>query len=60
MSILSKINGVWKVTGKNVYTRSRVEVGLVSAYAGATDPESGNWLICDGRDTTGTEIELET
>ena len=38
----------------------RSPVGAVQAYYGASDPEEGNWLICDGRDTTGTAIELET
>ena len=33
-------------------------VGFVGAYYGTTDPDG--WFICDGRDTTGTDIELET
>ena len=37
-----------------------VPVGTISAYYGSTDPADGQWLICDGRDTTGTAIELET
>lgn len=35
-------------------------LGSVMAYYGTTDPADKNWLICDGRDTTGTDIELET
>lgn len=37
-----------------------VPLGSVMAYYGTTDPADKNWLICDGRDTTGTDIELET
>jgi len=33
-------------------------VGFVGAYYGTTDPDG--WFICDGRDTAGTDIELET
>lgn len=39
---------------------NRSPVGAVQAYYGTSDPEEGNWLICDGRDTTGTAIELAT
>ena len=39
---------------------SDIDVGFIMAWYGANDPESGNWLICDGRDTTGTAIELAT
>ena len=35
-------------------------LGSVMSYLGNTDPSDGKWLICDGRDTTGTAIELET
>lgn len=35
-------------------------LGSVMSYLGTTDPSDGKWLICDGRDTTGTAIELET
>ena len=35
-------------------------LGTIAAYYGTTDPSGGKWLICDGRDTTGTVIELET
>lgn len=35
-------------------------LGSVTSYLGSTDPSDGKWLICDGRDTTGTAIELET
>lgn len=35
-------------------------LGAIADYYGATDPSGGKWLICDGRDTTGTTIELET
>ena len=35
-------------------------LGSIMAYYGTTDPADKNWLICDGRDTTGTDIELET
>ena len=35
-------------------------LGTIAAYYGTTDPTNGKWLICDGRDTTGTTIELET
>lgn len=35
-------------------------LGSVIPYLGTTDPSDGKWLICDGRDTTGTAIELET
>ena len=52
------------VTSNAVYdalkNKDEIPVGLVSAYYGTTDPEGGKWLICDGRDTTGTAIELET
>ena len=37
-----------------------VPIGVALPYLGATDPEGGEWFICDGRDTTGTAIELET
>lgn len=57
---LAKINGRWRIISRSGYSISPFEVGFVMAYGGATDPESGNWLICDGRDTTGTNIELET
>lgn len=35
-------------------------LGSTVSYLGNTDPSDGKWLICDGRDTTGTAIELET
>jgi microcystin-dependent protein len=35
-----------------------VPVGSIISYLGATDPSG--WFICDGRDTTGTAIKLET
>lgn len=35
-------------------------LGSTMSYLGNTDPSDGKWLICDGRDTTGTAIELET
>lgn len=35
-------------------------LGSIQAYYGTTDPADKRWLICDGRDTTGTDIELET
>lgn len=35
-------------------------LGSVIPYLGTTDPTDGKWLVCDGRDTTGTAIELET
>lgn len=35
-----------------------VPIGFVGAYYGTTDPDG--WFICNGRDTTGTDIELET
>lgn len=35
-------------------------LGSVMSYLGNTDPSDGKWLVCDGRDTTGTAIELET
>lgn len=35
-------------------------LGTVAEYLGNTDPADGKWLICDGRDTTGTAIELRT
>lgn len=35
-------------------------VGSIQAYYGTTDPVDKKWLICDGRDTTGTDIELAT
>lgn len=35
-------------------------LGSTMSYLGTTDPSDGKWLICDGRDTTGTAIELET
>lgn len=35
-------------------------LGSVMSYLGTTDPSDGKWLVCDGRDTTGTAIELET
>ena len=47
--------------GNTVYgasTGSGVPVGSVIDYWGTTDPD--DWFICDGRDTTGTDIELET
>lgn len=47
--------------GQNVYSvdgGGGVPVGFVGAYYGTTDPDG--WLICNGRDTTGTDIELET
>lgn len=37
---------------------SGMPIGSVMAYYGTTDPDG--WLICNGRDTTGTDIELET
>ena len=37
-----------------------IPVGMITAYYGSSDPANGKWLICDGRDTTGTSIELET
>lgn len=37
-----------------------VPVGTICSYLGTSDPVDGNWLICDGRDTSGTAIELET
>jgi microcystin-dependent protein len=39
---------------------SGIPLASITAYYGATDPADKNWLICDGRDTTGTDIELET
>ena len=35
-------------------------LGTIAGYEGTTDPADGQWLICDGRDTTGTSIELST
>lgn len=35
-------------------------LGSIQAYYGTTDPVDKRWLICDGRDTTGTDIELAT
>lgn len=35
-------------------------LGSVIPYLGTTDPTDGKWLVCDGRDTAGTAIELET
>ena len=35
-------------------------LGSTMSYLGTTDPANGKWLICDGRDTTGTAVELET
>ena len=36
-----------------------VPVGSIFPYYGLTEPNEF-WLICDGRDTTGTDIELAT
>lgn len=44
------------MAGSNVV----VPVGTVAGYEGISDPADGQWLICDGRDTTGTNIELQT
>lgn len=35
-------------------------LGSIIAYYGTSDPVGGKWLILDGRDTTGTDIELQT
>lgn len=35
-----------------------IPVGTVVDYWGTTDPD--DWFVCDGRDTTGTDDELET
>lgn len=35
-------------------------LGSYMPYGGTTDPVDKRWLLCDGRDTTGTEIELQT
>lgn len=43
--------------GSDIYD---APLGTIAAYYGTTDPSDGKWLICDGRDTTGTGIELET
>ena len=52
------------VTSNAVYDalkdKDDIPVGLVTAYYGNSDPSNGKWLICDGRDTTGTAVELET
>ena len=39
---------------------SDAPLGSYMPYGGTTDPADKRWLVCDGRDTTGTDIELET
>lgn len=59
LGIVQIINGIKQIvplaSGNN-----DAPLGSVMAYYGTTDPSDKNWLICDGRDTTGTDIELET
>lgn len=35
-------------------------IGTTAGYQGTTDPAGGKWFLTDGRDTTGTSIELST
>lgn len=46
--------------GSGWWNINTAEIGSVSGYLGANDPVSKDWLILDGRDTTGTAIELES
>lgn len=46
--------------GSGWWNVNTAEIGAVSGYLGANDPVSKDWLILDGRDTTGTAIELES
>ena len=52
------------VTSNAVYdalkNKEDVPLGSIMPYYGTSDPTDGKWFICDGRDTTGTAIELET
>ena len=52
------------VTSNAVYdalkNKDDVPLGSIMSYYGTSDPTDGKWFICDGRDTTGTAIELET
>ena len=51
---------IWGDNPSNFLTNLPIyaPVGFIGSYYGTTDPEG--WFICDGRDTTGTTIELQT
>ena len=42
---------------KYKFEAMRFPIGMIISYYGTTSPSS-HWLICDGRDTTGTDEEL--
>lgn len=42
------------------YAVNDVPLGSIIAYWGTQDPVDKKWLVLDGRDTTGTDIELQT
>jgi hypothetical protein len=48
------------VSSEDISKSTGTPLGTIAGYEGTTDPADGQWLICDGRDTTGTSIELST
>ena len=51
-------NAVYNALEQN--SGDNTPLGTVTSYEGTTDPTDGQWFLTDGRDTTGSSIELST